>query len=108
MGYRIYAAKTYKVEYGNYCCFNHQTEQVERLLNNIAPVSFWCNSDGSYMELERYELLAAADKVESMSDEKFAEYRFEEWCTKEYVAKSLRILAEQADHDDSVVHLFWF
>jgi hypothetical protein len=104
----MYAAKTYKVEYGNYCCFNHQTEQVERLLNNIAPNSFWCNSDGSYMELERYELLAAADKVESMSDEEFAEYRFEEWCTKEYVAKSLRILAEQADPDDSVVHLFWF
>lgn len=101
-------AKTYKVEYGNYDCFNHQTEQVERLLNNIAPESFWCNRDGSYMELERYELLAAADKIESMSDEEFAEYRFEEWCTKEYVAKSLRILAEQADPDDSVVHLFWF
>jgi hypothetical protein len=104
----MYAAKTYKVEYGNYCCFNHQTEQVERLLNNIAPNSFWCNSDGSYMELERDELLAAANKVESMSDEEFAEYRFEEWYTKEYVAKSLRILAEQADPDDSVVHLFWF
>ena len=108
MGYRMQAAKTYKVEYGNYGCFNHQSEQVERLLNNIAPDTFWCNSDGSYMELERYELLAAADKVESMSDEEFAEYRFEEWCTKEYVAKSLRILAEQADPDDSVVHLFWF
>ena len=102
------AAKTYKVEYGNYGCFNHQSEQVELLLNNIAPDTFWCNSDGSYMELERYELLAAADKVESMSDDEFAKYRFEEWCTKEYVAKSLRILAEQADPDDSVVHLFWF
>lgn len=51
MGYRMQAAKTYKVEYGNYDCFNHQSEQVERLLNNIAPISFWCNSDGSYMEL---------------------------------------------------------
>ena len=60
------------------------------------------------MELERDELLAAADKVESMSDEEFAKYRFEECCTKEYVAKSLRILAEQADPDDSVVHLYWF
>ena len=108
MGYRMQAAKTYKVEYGNYGCFNHQSEQVELLLNNIAPDTFWCNSDGSYMELERDELLAAADKVESMSDDKFAKYRFEEWCTKEYVAKSLRILAEQADPDDSVVHLFWF
>lgn len=104
----MYAAKTYKVEYGNYCCFNHQTAQVERLLNNIAPVSFWCNSDGSYMELERDELLIAAKRVESMSDEEFAKYFFEEWCTKEHVAKSLRILAEQADPDDSVVHLFWF
>lgn len=104
----MYAAKTYKVEYGNYCCFNHQTEQIEKLLSDNAPKWFWCNSDCSYMELERDELLAAADKVESMSDEEFAKYRFEEWCTKEYVAKSLRILAEQADPDDSVVHLFWF
>lgn len=108
MGYRMQAAKTYKVEYGDYDCFNHQSEQVERLLNNVASVSFCCNNDGSYMELERYELLAAADKVESMSDKEFAKYHFEEWCTKEYVAKSLRILAEQADPDDSVVHLFWF
>lgn len=77
MGYRMYAAKTYKVEYGNYCCFNHQTEQIEKLLSDNAPKSFWCNSDCSYMELERDELLAAADKVESMSDEEFAEYRFE-------------------------------
>ena len=108
MGYRLQAAKTYKIEYGNYDCFNHQSEQVERLLNNIAPVSFWCNSDSSYMELERDELLIASKRVEIMSDEEFAEYRFEEWCTKEYVAKSLLILAEQADPDDSVVHLFWF
>ena len=101
------AAKTYKIEYGDYDCFNHQADQVEKLLHDNAP-SFWCNSDGSYMELEREELLDVANKVESMSDEEFAEYSFEEWCTKEYVAKSLRILAEQADSDDSVVHLFWF
>lgn len=102
------AAKTYKVEYGNYDCFSHQEEQVEKLLRDNAPNSFWCNSDGSYMELERDELLAAADKVEGMSDKEFAKYRFDEWYTKELVAKSLRILAEQADPDDSVVHLFWF
>lgn len=108
MGYRIQAAKTYKVEYGDYDCFNHQSEQVEQLLRDNAPESFWCNSDGSYMELERDELLSVADKVENMSDEEFAEYHFEEWCTKEYTAKSLRMLAEQSDPDNSVVHLFWF
>ena len=29
MGYRIQAVKTYKVEYGDYDCFYHQSEQVE-------------------------------------------------------------------------------
>lgn len=107
MGYRLRAAKTYKVEYGEYGCFKHQSEQVEKLLRYLAPESFWCNSDGSYMELEREELLEAADKVESMSDEEFAKYRFDDYCTRMYVAKSLRILAEQSDPDNSIVYLFW-
>lgn len=108
MGYRIQAAKTYKVEYGDYDCFNHQSEQVEQLLRDNAPESFWCNSDGSYMELERDELLAVADKVDYMSDEEFAGYHFDDWCVKEHVSESLRVLANQSDPDDSVVYLFWF
>lgn len=106
MGHRLHVAKTYKVEYG-VSAFNQQIDAVESLLLDFSN-SIYIGEYSGDIEIDRDELLQIATKVQSMDENEFAKYGFDNAFDQEYVASMLRRFALESDQDDTFVHLFWF
>ncbi len=108
MGYRLHAAKLYRVEYGT-GLFNHQTERINNLLAEC-PSAVWNNDESDYadeVEIDRSDLTTLIHRLHTMSDEQFAEYEIDGY-TKDDVADNLQRFLDEADPDHDYVKLFWY
>lgn len=109
MGYRLHAAKLYKVEYGT-GLFNHQEEELNDLLAEC-PSAVGNDNElcfASEIEVDKSDLVTLIHRLRTMSDEQFAEYKFSSNYTKDIVADNLQRFLDEADQDLDYVKLFWY
>lgn len=113
MGYRLYHATTYKVEYGQ-GFFNHSCTELEELLQAIFP-SFYTNDESTHWEIQKDELKAFVyyaenEDVKSYFDVFCGDSIHDEY-TYERFEKELRAFELLTDYTlDEVVSIFrrWY
>lgn len=106
---KVRAASTYKVEYGKTAGLSCQDFQLHCLFRFYCSDSeYWSNADGDRMDIDRCAMQRVIDELRKMDEENFRAHKFAICYTKYEIADLLQSLLEEADPDDSVVHLFWF
>lgn len=106
---KVRAAKTYKIEYGKTAGLSCQDYQLHCLFRfYCTDEEYWVDDDGNRMDIDRHAMQRVIDELRKMDEEDFRAHQFAICYTKYEIADLLQSLLEEADSDDSVVHLFWF
>lgn len=109
MGYRLHAAKLYKVEYGT-GTFNHESEKINHLLRDCPSFIYYGDDYDSPTEIEvdRSDITTLIHRLRS---DKFAEHYEEEYgisTDRNFIADELQSFLDEADPDNDFIHLSWF
>lgn len=111
MGYRLYYAKTYKIEWkGGF--FNHKVEGVGKLLRKLCPQSYHeeivPECDGSdRMEVDKTELKEAIIKLMKKKP-KLLDWMEKDGYTWDDVIDFFQIALKNAEPDEDYIHFEWF
>ena len=117
MSYRLYVAKVHRIEFGR-DFFNHESIAVNKFLQDIALETgnldgFFYNGDddviySDHLEIDKDKWEEMISVVEKKPDGPLLDNEYDHAYTKEEVLRFMRGVLEDADPDNSTIHLYWF